>query len=303
LLEGIAISIVLIFLARPLAAFVASIGSQFDFRERLMLGWAGLRGAIPIWLATFPVVEGVGEASLLFNIVFFVVVTSTLVQGASFEPLARALGLTTTEPALPRPLVESRLVRRLGGEALTFRVRDGDAVAGRMVKETGLPREALVNVIVRGGEAIPPRGSTEIQTGDELHLLVRHEVKDRVEILTERWRSGPLEERVPQVPRLRGVPQVFSARPLRDSDGDPAAPDELDGVAVVARLRTRRDNPGSLVGLEDGRYAVTGPKLVAIGSPAQVARWCTGRVALETEPEAIAWWQEVIGVLNTPARR
>ncbi len=301
--EGLLISAVLIFVARPFAALVASIGSAFDFRERLMLGWAGLRGAIPIWLATFPVVEGIADAGVLFNIVFFVVVTSTLIQGATFEPLARTLGVTTTEPALPRPLVESRLVRRLGGESLQYRVRDDDAIAGRMVKETELPREALVNVIVREGEAIPPRGSTEIQAGDELHLLVRREVHDEVERLTERWRHGPLEEKIPQIPRLRGVPQVFSARPWRDSDGSPGAPDAIDGAVVVARLRTRRDSPGALVGLEDGRYAVTGRNLVAMGAPAQVARWCVGRVELETEPEAIAWWQEVIGVLNTPARR
>jgi cell volume regulation protein A len=268
-----------------------------------MLGWAGLRGAIPIWLATFPVVEGIADAGVLFNIVFFVVVTSTLIQGATFEPLARALGVTTTEPALPRPLVESRLVRHLGGEVLSFRVRDDDAIAGRMVKETELPREALVNVIVREGEAIPPRGSTQIQAGDELHLIVRREVHDEVEQLTERWRHGPLEEKIPQIPRLRGVPQVFSARPWKDSDGSPGTPDTIDGAVVVARLRTRRDSPGALVGLEDGRYAVTGSNLVAMGAPAQVARWCVGRVELETEPEAIAWWQEVIGVLNTPARR
>jgi cell volume regulation protein A len=301
--EGLAISAVLIFVARPLAALLASVGSAFHFRERLMLGWAGLRGAIPIWLATFPVVEGVGEASLLFNIVFFVVVTSTLVQGATFEPLARRLGLTTDEPALPRPLVESRLVRRLGGESLQYRVREDDAIAGRMVKEAELPREALVNVIVREGEAIPPRGSTQIQAGDELHLLVRREVHDEVEALTERWRNGPLEREVPQIPRLRGVPRVFSARPWRASDGSPGAPDEIDGTAVAARLRTRRDSPGALVALEDGRYAVTGSNLVAMGAPAQVARWCVGRVELETAPEAIAWWQEVIGALNTPARR
>ena len=301
--EGLAISAVLIFVARPFAALMASLGSAFDFRERLMLGWAGLRGAIPIWLATFPVVAGVSDAALLFNIVFFVVVTSTLVQGATFEPLARSLGLTTTEPALPRPLVESRLVRQLGGESLQYRVRDDDAIVGRMVKEMGLPREALVNVIVREGEAIPPRGSTEIQAADELHLLVRREVHDEVERLTERWRHGPLEERVPQIPHLRGVPQVFTARPWREADGDPGAPREIDGAAVVARMRTRRDSPGALVGLEDGRYAVTGSNLVAMGAPAQVARWCVGRVELETEPEPIAWWQEVIGVLQTPSRR
>jgi len=301
--EGLLLSAVLIFLARPFAALVASTGSAFDFRERMMLGWAGLRGAIPIWLATFPVIAGVEDGALLFNVVFFVVVTSTLIQGATFEPIAKRLGLTTTEPALPRPLVESGLVRRLGGDVVAFRVREGDAAVGRMVKELGLPREALVNVIVREHEAIPPRGSTEIAAGDELHLLVRREVLDDVEQLTERWRHGPLDAPAPPPQRLRGVPQVFSARPLTPADGDPGAPEILGGSPVHSRLRTRRDSPGTLVALGDGRYAVTGQGLVAIGARKQVARWCVGRVHLEHEPEAIAWWQEVVGVLNTPAPR
>src|SRR3954452_10424865 len=105
--QSLALSAVLIFLARPLAAFAATALSPLDLRERTMLGWAGLRGATPIWLATFPVVAGVGSGEELFAIVFFVVVTSTLIQGASFEPLARRLGLTTDEPALPRRLLES----------------------------------------------------------------------------------------------------------------------------------------------------------------------------------------------------
>src|SRR6478735_3180600 len=86
-LESLALSAVLIVVARPLAAFVATAFSPLDVRERVMLGWAGLRGATPIWLATFPVVAGVGDGQQLFAIVFFVVVSSTLVQGASFEPL------------------------------------------------------------------------------------------------------------------------------------------------------------------------------------------------------------------------
>ena len=75
-----------------------------------MLGWAGLRGAVPIWLATLPVIAGVGASQDIFNAVFFVVVTSTLVQGATFDPLARRLGLTTDEPAVPQPIVETGTV-------------------------------------------------------------------------------------------------------------------------------------------------------------------------------------------------
>jgi potassium/hydrogen antiporter len=269
-----------------------------------MLGWAGLRGATPIWLATFPVVAGVEESKLLFNIVFFVMVTSTLVQGATFDPLARALGLTTSEPALPRPLVESGVVRGLGGEVVAYRVRDDDAVVGHMVKELGLPREALVNVIVRRGSAIPPRGSTEIEAGDELHVLVRREAHPEVERLSERWRDGPVGEPPPPEPPIRGAPRPFKVRPWTNADGDPGRPSEVDGVAVVGRVRTRRDRPGALLALADGRYAVTGDGLVAMGGRNLLARWCIRRAGLTTlEPEERAWWQEVIGVLSGPVAR
>ena len=149
----------------PSRRFAATLLTPLNVRERAMLGWAGLRGATPIWLATFPVVAGVGGGPELFSIVFFVVVTSTLVQGASFEPLAIRLGLTTSEPALPRRLLESGRIRRMGGDVIAYRLRPESAAAGRLVRELGLPREALVNVIVRDGRAIPPRGSTELREG------------------------------------------------------------------------------------------------------------------------------------------
>src|SRR5829696_2886067 len=161
--ESLALSAVLILVARPVAALLSTLFAPLNLRERTMLGWAGLRGATPIWLATFPVVAGVGTGEELFSIVFFVVVTSTLVQGASFEPLAKRLGLTTDEPALPRRLLESGRIRRMGGDVIAYRLPPGAAAAGHPVRDLELPREALVNVIVRDGSAIPPRGSTELQ--------------------------------------------------------------------------------------------------------------------------------------------
>ncbi|MCE3265342.1 MAG: potassium/proton antiporter [Solirubrobacterales bacterium] len=300
--KGLLISGVLIFVARPLAALLASLTERFSLRERLMLGWAGLRGAVPIWLATFPVIEGLDAGGEIFNIIFFVVVTSTLVQGVSFEPLARRLGLTTTEPALPRPLVESGTIRRLGGEVFAYRVDQDAAIVGRPVRDLRLPREAIVNVIVRGGEAIPPRGSTEIEGSDELHILVRAEVRGEVEELMRRWREGPLDEQPRPRFQPRGAPQIFNVRRWRDDEGDIARPDQIAGVAVTQRLRTRRDSPGTLMLLEDGRYAVTGESLVAVGGRGQVAAWAARRYAAAEGGGARAWWQEIAGVLNAPAR-
>jgi cell volume regulation protein A len=296
-LEGLALSAVLILIARPLAALVATALSPFDFRERAMLGWAGLRGATPIWLATFPVVAGVAGGQELFAIVFFVVVTSTLVQGATFEPLAIRLGLTTSEPALPRRLLESGRIRRMGGDVVSYRLRPGAAAAGHLVRELGLPREALLNVIVRDGHAIPPRGSTEVREGDELHILVRSELREEVEALTKRWHDGPVG--VPAPPRLpqRGAPQIFSVGPGGEIE-DPSAPAEVNGIAVVSVLRSRRDRSTALVALADGRYALTSDTAVAVGDRRALANWCERRAQrVGDDPAERAWWQEVIGAL------
>jgi cell volume regulation protein A len=296
-LEGLALSAALILVARPLAAFAATLFSRLGLRERAMLGWAGLRGATPIWLATFPVVAGVGAGQELFSIVFFVVVTSTLVQGASFEPFANRLGLTTDEPALPRRLLESGRIRRMGGDVVAYRLPHGAAAAGHLVRELGLPREALVNVIVREGRAIPPRGSTELREGDELHILVSGGLRDEVEELTRQWHEGPVG--VPAASRVppKGAPQVFTVRPA-DEIEDASSPREIDGIAVIGVLRSRRDRASALVALADGRYALTAENVVAIGGRHNLAEWCERRAARAgDDPAERAWWQETIGAL------
>ncbi|HKG37066.1 MAG TPA: potassium/proton antiporter [Solirubrobacterales bacterium] len=295
--KGLLLSAVLILVARPVAAVLASLPAPFDLRERLMLGWAGLRGATPIWLATFPVAAGVGAGGQIFDIVFFVVVTSTLVQGATFEPLARRLRLTTDEPAIPQRLLESGRIRALGGEIVVHGVEPGAAAAGHPVRELGLPREALVNVIVREGQAIPPRGSTTIEEGDELHIVLRGGVREEVEGMARRWREGPIgEPRVPSLPP-RGAPQIFSVRPARAGE-DASPPTEVNGIAVATPLRIRRDRPGALVQLIDGRHAVTGGGLTALGGRRTLAAWCEDRARRSDDGGERAWLQELAGALR-----
>jgi potassium/hydrogen antiporter len=303
-LEGVALAAALMFVARPVAAVLATALSPFNVRERLMLGWAGLRGAIPIWLATFPVIAGIEGGELIFNSIFFVVVASTLIQGATFEGLARRLGLTTEEPALPRPVIETGIVRRLGGESFIFVVGPDDAAAGALVRDLGLPREALVNLIVRDGGAIPPRGSTQIEASDEMHVIARQEAIPAVEELTARWRTGPLGEPPPPPLPIRGAPQVFVVRRRVPADGDPARPESVEDVAVAARLRVRRDRPACLVGLADGRYAITNNELKRAHTRRQLADWVARRAsAADMPPADRAWWEEVAGALNAPAPR
>jgi cell volume regulation protein A len=296
--EALLVAAVLMFAARPLAVILATVGARFRLSERLLLGWAGLRGAVPIVLATFPVLEGVPNADSFFNIVFFVVLTSTLVQGVTFEPLSRALGLTTEEPALPRPLLEVGTIRQLGAEVFEFPVRDDDAIAGRLVNELGLPREALVSVIVRGEQALLPRGSTTIEGGDRLHILVRQQARDEVEGLFERWREGPIGRPEPVPFRIQGRTPIFTVQPWKEEYGDPGRPTSIDGVAVARPLRVRRGQVGALIQLEDGRFAVTGEGRVAAGGPRPLFRYCRERIRRADDPASVAWWQEVAGILS-----
>jgi cell volume regulation protein A len=301
--EGLLIAAVLMFVARPLAAAVCTMPFGFSLREAGLLGWAGLRGAIPIVLATFAVIEGVENADSFFNIVFFVVLTSTLIQGATFDPLARVLGLTTDEPALSRPLHEVGTIQRLGAEVLEYPVDAADVIVSRTVNQLQLPRDALVSIIVRGGEALLPRGSTEIEAEDQLHILVREPAREQVEGLFERWHSGPLEEPEVPLPSFAGRSPIFSVKPWRAEHGDPAAPGEIEGAAVLRRLRTRRDEPGALVLLADGRFAVTGDGVVATGGQRQLFRYCRDRIQRAETGPARAWWQEVAGVVSQASVR
>jgi cell volume regulation protein A len=91
--RGTLLALVVALVARPAGAVLATAFAPFSPRERLLLGWAGLRGAVPVVLATFPVIERVPRSVEFFNIAFFVVLVSALVQGLSVEPLARRLGL------------------------------------------------------------------------------------------------------------------------------------------------------------------------------------------------------------------
>jgi potassium/hydrogen antiporter len=294
--EGMVVAIVAAAVARPLAVTVALGTGRFSAAERLVLGWAGLRGAVPIVLATFPVIDGVSDGEKLFNIVFFAVVVTTVLQGATFEPFARWLGATSDEQALPAPLLETGAVRRLGAEVVQFAVAPGDAIVGHPVRDIGLPRDALLNLVVRADQAIPPRGSTVVEAGDHLHVLVRQEVAVEFGSLLRRWREGPIAPR-PQRPVGRRAVSIFSTGRWRASDGDPAAPEQVNGLDVIDRVRTRRDVPGALVALADGRFAYTGP-VKAIGSARQLQEAARQRLARSVSDAERAWWREVVGALE-----
>lgn len=301
-LEGTGLALVVAAVARPVGAAVATAFSGFSMRERLVLGWAGLRGAVPVVLATFPVIAGVPHSVRFFEIVFFAVLLSTLLQGTTFEPLARALKVTAPVAALPRPLAETGTIRRLGAEVAEYPVGQEDAIVGLRVRELGMPRDALLNVIIRGNQAIPPRGSTRIEAGDRLHILVRQEAAVDFNRLLARWHTGPIGHRTRRRRPLTGSQPVFTSRQWSDQvdRGDASRPTRLAGRTVLDQLRTRRDGvPGALVLLEDGRFGVSGPT-VLVGGRRHVQDAARRKARQAGSDSERAWWREVVGALAAP---
>jgi potassium/hydrogen antiporter len=166
------VSAVLILLARPAAVLLATVVGGLDLRSRLLVSWVGLRGAVPIILATFPLVEGIEEAELIFNVVFFIVITSVLVQGTTIAPVARWLGVDVPSAGRARPLVpDLSRVSAEGAQLHEVEVPEGSPAVGHQLVNLGLPRGSLVVLVHRDDEALVPQGTTVLDEGDRLLVL------------------------------------------------------------------------------------------------------------------------------------
>jgi potassium/hydrogen antiporter len=247
-------------------------------------------------LATFAVLAGVEHSSEFFDIVFFSVLVSTLLQGATFEPLARRLGMTSEEREPPPSPIEVGTIRSLGAEVLECEIKEGDAAAGARIRDLDLPRGALVSLIVRDGGAITPRGSTRLRGGDRLYVLAGRSQSGRLDELRTRWREGPVGPPPRPAPLLRGSPPIFTTGPwTEETDGPLGFPPEIAGQPVIEVLRTRIDREGALLRLLDGRYVVTGERL-AVGSARQLLRYCESRLEEAQGPDR-DWLEDVTGAL------
>lgn len=168
---GIFIAVVLIFIARPISVFLVLMFSRFDLRDKLMISWVGLRGATPIVLATFPQLVGIPQSDTIFNIVFFVVLVSVLLQGSTLTRFASLLGLTvpmTEKPQYPFELVTHTDIR---SELVEVVVPADSPMAHRQIVNMGLPSDSLIVLIARGQEIVVPNGNTLIEAGDTLLVL------------------------------------------------------------------------------------------------------------------------------------
>jgi cell volume regulation protein A len=179
--QGLLLSAVLIFVARPLAVGASLLPFRFRWRELLFISWVGLRGAVPIVLAIYPLLFGLSTGSYLFNIVFFVVLVSAVTQGWTLPTLARLLGLQ--EPSSPTPPLSLELtsLRHVEGDIVEYTVTPESQACGHLIRELALPDGAVVSLIARRRQVIPPRGSTRIEAGDFVFVVLRPGVQGLVD--------------------------------------------------------------------------------------------------------------------------
>jgi potassium/hydrogen antiporter len=170
--KGLLLSFILIIIARPIAVFLSIPFFKFSFNEKLFISWAGLRGAVPIVLATFPMIAGVENSQLIFNIVFFVVLTSALIQGSSIPYFAKKLGLTGEPKAAPPHSLELVSIGKANAEIIEYSIGSGNRLIGKTIKNIRFPEKALVNAIIRKDKLITPRGDTILFEEDILYILV-----------------------------------------------------------------------------------------------------------------------------------
>lgn len=176
-LDGLLIAVVLIFLARPLAVVISVFPFRFSLREMAFLAWVGLKGAVPITLATFPLLAGMDGSELLFNVVFFVVLVSAITQGWSLPLVARWLRLGNTYQPVTPLTVEINALRHVDGEIVEYLVTPASKVAGQALRDIALPYDVVVTLVVRKDEVVIPRGSSTLEPGDHVFMTVRARFK------------------------------------------------------------------------------------------------------------------------------
>lgn len=176
---GLLMAAVLVFIARPLGVFVSLAFTRLNLREKTFISWVGLRGAVPIILATYPLLAGLEKADLIFNIVFFVVLTSALVQGASIPQVARWLRVDEITPPKPVYPIEVNPMRGFADELKEIVIPPGSTCAEKTIVELGLPEKLLVILIARNNEFLVPNGGTTLMSGDTLIVLSDKESYDK----------------------------------------------------------------------------------------------------------------------------
>ncbi len=180
---GLGVALVLAVLIRPLVVALCLAPFRYPRNETVFIGWVGLRGAVPIVLATFPVLVGAPGAERIFHLAFFIVVVGAIIPGGTVAWATRRLKLESHEPPAPHAVlaIESRVP--LKGELISFYIDEALVVSGVRLNELDFPEGASVALIVRGEQLIPPKGGTVLLPGDHVYLVVQPEDRPLIQLM------------------------------------------------------------------------------------------------------------------------
>lgn len=197
ILPGLTLSMILMFIARPIGVYVSLLVAKFSFKEKTLISWAGLRGAVPIVLATYPLMSGLPNGPLYFNVVFFVILTSAVIQGATISPLADRLKLAGEDKSQQHSLLELVALGKTKSEINHLHIHAGMKVIGQELQEIDLPEEVLVTAVIRDEQIVTPRGNTEIEEGDTLYILGPKTKREQIKRIFS-FRESPFSPIVPE---------------------------------------------------------------------------------------------------------
>ncbi|EON75019.1 Na(+)/H(+) antiporter [Lunatimonas lonarensis] len=168
---GLLISGFLILVARPIGVLISLGFFKMKIRRRLYISWVGLRGAVPIVFATYPLLAGIEKADMIFNIVFFISLTSILIQGTTLSAVAKWLHVALPEKAKPKNPTDALMEEYPRTVMKEIKIEDGAEKAGKRIVDLNFPKSAIIAMIQRGDKFITPSGSTVIESGDKLVVL------------------------------------------------------------------------------------------------------------------------------------
>lgn len=168
---GLLVSVFLILVARPIGVFISLMFFKMRLRRRFYISWVGLRGAVPIVFATYPLLAGIDKAGIIFNIVFFISVTSILIQGTTLGVVAKWLDVAVPEEEKPIDPTDAFLAEDPKAAMKEFEVTSNCSAVNKKIVQLDFPKNAIIAMIKRDGVYLVPNGSTVIQPGDSLIVL------------------------------------------------------------------------------------------------------------------------------------
>ncbi|HUM46905.1 MAG TPA: potassium/proton antiporter [Chitinophagales bacterium] len=178
---GLLTSAFLIFIARPVSIFASLFFFRMKNRSRWFISWVGLRGAVPIVFATYPLIAGVDKANMIFNIVFFISVTSVLIQGTTLSTVAKWLHVSLPDKVKAKTPVDIELSESIKSELSELILPERSPAAGKQIVQLGFPKKALITMIQRKGKYIIPKGSTILEPLDKLLIIAENrEILEKV---------------------------------------------------------------------------------------------------------------------------